>query len=200
VAPVSSLRRRVRRVWRALRPPAVPEAGEIVSLDLETSSLDPRTAAILSIAAVPIRDRRIALSEAFERKVAGDVPVDPEAVKYHRLLPVDVAQGATAVDAAADFVEWLGDRPVIGYCTGFDCKMLDRVLRENGRDGFEPKRFDLRDLYRRAILRSNPEDAPPRALDEMLARLGVPLMARHTARGDATAVAMAYLLLSKDRN
>jgi DNA polymerase III subunit epsilon len=181
-----------------MRPPAVPKAGEIVSLDLETSSLDPKTAAILSIAAVPVRGRRIVLSEAYERKVAGNAPVDREAVKYHRLRPVDVAHGATAVEAAADFVAWLGERPVIGYCTGFDCAMLDRVLREGGRDGFEPEHFDVRDLYRRAILRSNPEDSPPRALDEMLARLGVPLMARHTARGDATAVAMAYLLLSKD--
>jgi len=196
---VNSLRRGARSLWRALRLSVVPEAGEIVSLDLETSSLDPKTAVILSIAAVPIRDQRILLSEAFERKVASDAPVDREAVKYHRLRPVDVAQGATAVDAAADFVAWLGGRPVIGYCTGFDCAMLDRVLREGGHDGFEPDRFDLRDLYRRAMLRSNPEDSPPRALDEILVRLGVPMVARHTARGDATAVAIAYLLLSKDR-
>ncbi len=197
---MTPLRRGVRRIWRALRPPALPRVGEIVSLDLETSSLDPKTAVILSIAAVPIRERRILLSDTFERKVASDAPVDREAVKYHRLRPVDVAQGATAVDAAADLVEWLGDRPVIGYCTGFDCAMLDRVLRDGGRNGFEPDRFDLRDFYRRAILRSNPEDSPPRALDEILARLGVPVVARHTARGDATAVAMAYLLLSKDRH
>jgi DNA polymerase III subunit epsilon len=178
----------------------MPKAGEIVSLDLETSSLDLKTAAILSIAAVPIRGRRILRSEVFERKVAGNAPVDREAVKYHRLRPVDVAEGSDAVDAAADLVAWLGDRPVIGYCTGFDCAMLDRVLREGGHKGFEPESFDVRDLYRRAIMRSNPEDSPPRALDEMLARLGVPLMGRHTARGDATAVAMAYLLLSKDRD
>jgi DNA polymerase-3 subunit epsilon len=193
---VSPLRRRIRGVWRALRPPAAPGAGEVVSLDLETSSLEPKSAVILSIAAVPIRERRIVLSETFERKVASDAPVDREAVKYHRLRPVDVAHGVTAVDAAGDFVAWLGDRPIIGYCAGFDCAMLDRVLREGGRKGFEPERFDLRDLYRRAMLRSNPEDSPPRALDEMLARLGVPTVARHTARGDATAVAMAYLLLS----
>jgi len=186
-------------MWRVLRRPLVPKAGEIVSLDLETSSLDPKTAVILSIAAVPVRDRRILLSEGFERKVASDAPVDREAVKYHRLRPVDVAQGATAADAADDFVAWLGDRPVIGYCTGFDCAMLDRVLREGGRPGFEPDCFDVRDLYRRAILRRNPEDSPPRALDEILARLGVPVVARHTARGDATAVAMAYLLLAEGR-
>jgi DNA polymerase-3 subunit epsilon len=196
---VSPLRRGVCRVWRALRPPALPGTGEIVSLDLETSSLDPKAAVILSIAAVPVRDRRVLLSDAFERKIASGAPVDPEAVKYHRLRPVDLAHGATAVDAAADFVDWLEGRPVIGYCTGFDCAILDRTLREGGRNGFEPDRFDLRDLYRRAILRSNPEDAPPRALDEILARLGVPVAARHTARGDATAVAMAYLLLSRDR-
>lgn len=196
---MNPLRRGVRRLWRSLRPAALPDVDEIVSLDLETSSLDPRTAVILSIAAVPVRGRRILLSESFERTVASDAPVDREAVKYHRLRPVDVAQGATAANAAEDLVEWLAGRPLIGYCPGFDCEMLDRVLREAGRGGFEPDRFDLRDLYRREVMRRNPEDSPPRALDEILARLGVPVVGRHTALGDATAVAMAYLKLADGR-
>jgi DNA polymerase III subunit epsilon len=192
---MKALRRGARRLVRAMRPTVVPGDGEIVSLDLETSSLDPKTAVILSVAAVPIRGRQILRSESFARTVFSDAPVDREAVKYHRLRPVDVAHGVTAAVAARDLIDWLAGRPVIGYCTSFDCAVLDRVLREGGDDGFDVERFDLRDLYRREIIRRSPHEVPPRALDDMLAKLGIPVSGRHTALGDATAVALAYLAL-----
>ena len=192
---MKSLRRGARRLMRAMRPPAVPGEGELVSLDLETSSLDPRTAVVLSVAAVPIRGRQILRSESFVRTVFSDAPVDREAVKYHRLRPVDVAHGVTAVVAARELAEWLAGRPVIGYCTAFDCAVLDRVLREGGDGGFDVERFDVRDLYRREIIRRSPHEVRPRALDDILAKLGIPVAGRHTALGDATAVALAYLAL-----
>jgi DNA polymerase-3 subunit epsilon len=181
------------RWWRGLGAASPYDATEVVSVDLETTSLDTRSAEILSIAAVPIRDRRIVLSERFEQVVRATAAVDREAVKYHRLRPVDVRHGAAPDAAARAFVEWLGGRPLLGYCIGFDCAMLERALGGAGRDGIDGPRFDLRDLYRRRALRRNPDDAPSQALDDILAALGVPKVARHTALGDATAVAMAFL-------
>jgi DNA polymerase III subunit epsilon len=187
--------RALRRLFLALRRPRFPGEEELVSLDLETTSLDPKSAVILSIAAVPIRGRRIVLSESFTRTVRGEGPVDLEAVKYHRLRPVDVAQGVPAAEAVKDLVSWLGDRPLIGYCTGFDVAIVDRSLRECGSDGLDVERFDLRDLYRMRAMRRDPDAAVPGNLDAMLAGLAVPVTGRHTALGDATAVAMAYLSL-----
>jgi DNA polymerase-3 subunit epsilon len=189
------LRRRLRRALRALRPAPVPGSGELVAIDLETSSLDVGSAVILSIAAVPVRGRRVMLSERFERTVCAAGPIDREAVKFHRLRPVDVAHGVSASQAAGEFVAWLASRPVIGYCTGFDCAMLERTLRAAGQDSFDADCYDLRDLYRRTALRRNPDDAPAQSLDAMLLALGVPVFARHTALGDATGVALAFLAL-----
>lgn len=187
--------RSLRRWWRGLRSVSPYELPEVVSLDLETSSLDPRTAEILSIAAVPIRDRRVMLSERFERIVRASAAVDPEAVKYHRLRPVDIEHGAPPGDAVAALVEWLEERPLLGYCIGFDCTMVERTLAQSGGGRLDGLRLDLRELYRRRALRRNPDDSPSQALDEILAALGVPPVARHTALGDATAVAMAFLEL-----
>jgi len=192
---MSALARRLKGMMRVLRNPAVPGEGEIVALDLETSSLDPKSAEILAIGAVPIRDRRVLRSEGFVRIVQSDAPVDPEAVKYHRLRPTDVAEGTPTIRAAREFVDWLGDRPVLGYCVSFDCAMLDRVLREGGGDGFHAARFDLREMYRRRKLHRNPDHAPQGPLDDMLGDLGVPVTGRHTALGDAISVGMAYLAL-----
>lgn len=192
---MSGLGSAIRRLVRAMRVSRFPDQDEIVSLDLETTSLDPKTAVILSIAAVPIRQRRIVLSERFTRIVCSDGGVDREAVKYHRLRPVDVAQGVPAGDAASQLVDWLADRPLIGYCIGFDVSTIDRALRDRGVEGFDVERFDLRDLYRMRAMRRNPDGALPGNLDAILAELAVPAVGRHTALGDATAVAMAYLAL-----
>lgn len=187
--------RALRRLSRALRRPRFPGEGELVSLDIETTSLDPKSAVILSIAAVPIRGRRILLSECFTRTVRGEGPVDLEAVKYHRLRPVDVAQGVPAGEAAREFVDWLGDRPLLGYCTGFDVAALERAMHGHGAGSVEVERFDLRELYRMRKMSRDPDAAVPGNLDAILASLAVPVTGRHTALGDATAVAMAYLSL-----
>jgi DNA polymerase-3 subunit epsilon len=187
--------RGLRRWWRSLAGVSPYEQAELVSLDLETSSLDPRTAEILSIAAVPVRERCIVASERFERVVRGTAAVDREAVKYHRLRPVDLEHGLPPTRAAREFLEWLGDRPLLGYCIGFDCTMLERALGEARGQRIHNTSFDLRDIYRRVELRRNPDASPSLALDEILAALGVPAVSRHTALGDATAVAMAFLAL-----
>lgn len=184
--------RGLRRWWRSLASASPYEEPELVSLDLETSSLDVATASILSIAAVPVRGRRVVLSERFERVVRGAAPVDREAVKYHRLRPMDVEHGLAPVEAAAEFRAWLGERPLLGYCIGFDCTMLEQALQGTG-GLLEGRRYDLRELYRRRVLQRNPDAAPPQALDAILGALAVPVAGRHTALGDATAVGLAFL-------
>jgi len=184
------------RCWRRSLASVSPyDEPELVSLDLETSSLDPKSAEILTIAAVPVRGRQVLLSERFERVVRGSAAVDREAVKYHRLRPVDVEHGVPPQQAATEFAEWLGDRPLLGYCIGFDCAMLERAAQWAGGGLLDGRRFDLREVYRRRVLQRNPDGTPSQALDSILAALDVPPVSRHTAVGDATAVALAFLRL-----
>jgi len=188
--------RGLRRWWRSLTSVSPYDEPELVSLDLETTSLDPKSAEILSIAAVPVRGRRVLLSERFERIVrAGVAEVDPEAVKYHRLLPSDIEHGMPPHQAVTEFVAWLGERPLLGYCIGFDCLMLERAAQWAGGGLLDGRRFDIREIYRRRMLQRNPDDHPSQVLDEILAALEVPRVGRHTAVGDATAVALAFLAI-----
>ena len=187
--------RGLRRWWRSLASVSPYDEPELVSLDLETTSLDPKSAQILSIAAVPVRGRQVILSERFERMVRTDAAIDREAVKYHRLLPSDVEHGLPAQQAVTEFAAWLGERPLLGYCIGFDCMMLERAAQWAGGGLLDGRRFDIREIYRRRMLQRNPDDHPAQALDDILAALDVPTVGRHTAVGDATAVALAFLAL-----
>jgi len=183
------------RWWRSLASVSPYDEPELVSLDLETTSLDPKSAEILSIAAVPVRGRQVILSERFERMVRTNAAIDREAVKYHRLLPADVEHGVPPQQAVTEFVAWLGERPLLGYCIGFDCMMLERAAQWAGGGLLDGRRFDIREIYRRRMLQRNPDDHPAQALDDILAALDVPTVGRHTAVGDATAVAVAFLAL-----
>jgi DNA polymerase-3 subunit epsilon len=187
--------RGLRRWWRSLASVSPYDEPELVSLDLETTSLDPKSAEILSIAAVPVRGRQVILSERFERMVRTNAAIDREAVKFHRLLPSDVEHGMPAKQAALEFVDWLGERPLLGYCIGFDCMMVERAAQWGGGGLLDGRRFDIREIYRRRVLQRNPDDHPAQALDDILAVLDVPAVGRHTAVGDATAVAVAFLTL-----
>jgi DNA polymerase-3 subunit epsilon len=188
--------RGLRRWWRSLASVSPYDEPELVSLDLETTSLDPKSAEILSIAAVPVRGRQVVLSERFERIVRGAAAeVDREAVKYHRLLPSDIEHGVPPQQAVTEFVEWLGERPLLGYCIGFDCLMLERAAQWAGGGLLDGRRFDIREIYRRRMLQRKPDDHPSQALDDILAALDVPKVGRHTAVGDATAVGLAFLAL-----
>src|ERR687894_2439660 len=65
--------------------------GEAVSLDCETTGLDPRADDVLSVAAVRIKGNRILLSERFEATVRPeDARASSAAIKVHRLRERDV--------------------------------------------------------------------------------------------------------------
>ena len=71
--------------------------------------------------------------------------------------------------------------------------MLERAAQWAGGGMLDGRRFDIREIYRRRMLQRNPDDHPSQALDDILAALEVPTVGRHTAVGDATAVAVAFL-------
>jgi len=187
---------RALRKFRRLFAPAIPpEDAEIVCIDLETSNLDARAADVLTIGAVPVRDRRVVTSERFEAILSSQASTDPEAVKYHRLRPNDLADGEPVREVLARFLGWLGGRPLLGYCIAFDRTVLDRALASHGLPELEVETYDLRDIYRRRFAHQRPHEHVSGTFDAILAELGVPVPARHTAIGDALAVAYAYLAL-----
>ena len=98
-----------------------------VVLDLETSGLNMNRDQVLSIGAVVIEDGAIDLGQQFERTLLRvDHKVSP-AVLIHGLAPSAIAAGSEPVEALLDFMEFLGDSPVLGFHAPFDQHMLSRA-------------------------------------------------------------------------
>lgn len=179
--------------WRALFGPA--PAGEVVSLDLETTGLDPASDRILRIAAVPVRGGRVVLSERFERWVDPGRDFGIDSIRHHRILPGDVAAADDERVVVEAFLRWLGPRPVLGYCIDFDLALLDRGVRAATGFALPNRRIDVAELDFRRQWLIRPETARRRDLDAILAETGVPALKRHDALADATATALAWCVL-----
>ena len=173
-----------------------PSSGEEwVSLDLETTGLDPARDEILSIGAVRGCGRRVRLRDRFELMVRSDSARIGEAVRHHRIRPVDVAAGVAIDEALEQLLDFLGNRPLVGYCIAFDRAMLDRALRPHYGFGLPNRLIELRERYRRHVQRIRPEHAAEANLDVMASELGLPLFERHTALGDAITAALVHIRL-----
>jgi DNA polymerase-3 subunit epsilon len=171
-----------------------------VAVDLETTGLDPRRDAILSLAAVPVDGAVVRLSQALSLRVRGATDFRIDAMRHHRLRPADVADGVelgAAIDALLDV---LGNRPILGYAVAFDLAVLDRVIGE--RHGFRlPNRvIELRDVHAARWRLAHPgAGEPDLAYEAILRAAGVPVLGRHTALGDAVSTALAYVALIRGR-
>ncbi len=176
---------------------AAAHDGEWVSLDLETTGMDPARDHILSLAAVPVRDGRVCLSECFERRVHTARAFGIESIRHHRITPDEASGGEPVTEVVREFLHWLGGRRLLGYYLGFDLDMLAPHVR--ALTGFElpNPHVDLGDDVAARQRRQRPDAPVNLDLSHIASRLGVPMIGRHTALGDATTVALCWLALQQ---
>ncbi len=91
------------------------EAEEVISLDLETTSLDPRRADILSIGAVLVRRGKLVMGERLELYVEPPPSLDAESIRIHKLRRADLEGQLQLEQALRQVLAFIGDRPLLGY-------------------------------------------------------------------------------------
>ena len=181
--------------WGALFSPATAE--EWISLDLETTGMDPARDHILSLAAVPVRNGRVSLSERFERRVHTARAFGIESIRHHRITPDEASGGEPVAQVVREFLHWLGGRRLLGYNLGFDVDMLAPHVRALAGFDLPNPRVDLADVVAAAQRRQRPDAPVNLDLRHIASRLEVPMIGRHTALGDATTVALCWLALQR---
>ena len=169
---------------------------EVVPLDCETPGMDPRAAHLLSIAAVRISGRRILTSEALELHLAAPEEVDPESIRVHRLRRADLAGGLSPEEALRKVVEFIGNRPMLGYNVRFDAALLDRYLGEHFGFGLPNRLIELSDVYLERLGHHDHGAESDLRLETIAGRLDMPVpRGRHTALNDAVFTAALWVRL-----
>ncbi|GGJ96416.1 3'-5' exonuclease [Luteimonas terricola] len=183
--------------WAGLLRPAPP--GEWISLDLETTGLDPKQDHILSLAAVPVRDGRVLTSERFERRIRADREFGIDSIRHHHITPDEAAEGVAVTAAVREFLHWLEGRTLLGYHLSFDLAMLSPHVRGLAGFGLPNPRVDLADAYAARARRALPNAPPNLEFRHIADSLGVPVLGRHSALGDAVTVGLCWLALQAAR-
>ncbi|MGD2006225.1 MAG: 3'-5' exonuclease [Pseudomonadales bacterium] len=178
--------------WEPLFMPY--HGDEVISLDCETTGLDPNTDDLLTVAAVKIRDGKIMTSEKLDLRLPPSPKQAADSIRIHGIRKVDLEDCIPFSEALPKLLNFIGNRPLLGYYIKFDVTLLNRYIREAF--GFELPNptIELADVF--SSKTRQPETADLR-FERILTELSVPTFGRHTAIGDATMVAMAYLKLTK---
>ena len=174
--------------------------GEAVSLDCETTGLDPRVDDVVTVAAVRIRGDRILLSERFEATVRPeDARSSAEAIKIHHLRERDVEGARPVHRVLPELLRFIGGRPLVGYYIDFDVRMLDKYALWLLQTKLPNPQIEVSSLYyERKYGNAPPGTAIDLSFAAILRDLGIPPLEQHDALNDAVMAAMIYLEL-RDR-
>ena len=155
-------------------------AQGFVAVDLETTGLDPRRAAIVAVAAVPYVAGRA--GPAYAALVNPGRPIPAASTAIHGITDAMVRDAPPIGELlpALDGI-WSG-RILVGHNVGFDVAILNRELRGHGGAPLAGPALDVGRLA--AALHPEWRDV---SLEALAARLGVVVTGRHTAEGDARA-------------
>ncbi len=178
--------------WEPLFMPY--HGDEVISIDCETTGLNPLTDDLLTLAAVKIRNGKIMTSEKLDIRLPASPKQAADSIRIHQIRKVDLQDGVGLDQALPRFLDFIGNRPLLGYYINFDVTLLNRYIR--AAFGFELPNptIELADVF---ATKTRADETADRRLERILGDLGVPLMGRHTAIGDATMVAMAYVKLMR---
>lgn len=179
--------------WQHLAEPY--KGDEVVVLDCETSVFDKKKGELLSIAAVRVKGGEIRLSQALDLVVNSNAITDPDAVRVHYLRREDRHKGVAVSEAIENLLDFVGNRPIVGYYIDYDRAILNRYIRQLY--NFElPNRFiDVADLYTLRKRRVHPQMPVGLKFEDIAEDLKVPVIERHTAMGDVISTALMYIKL-----
>ena len=171
-------------------------SDEVVALDCETTGLNPRKDEIITIAAIRIQGERILTSQRFEAIALRRRKSHPDAIKIHRILDTDFQDGQPMREILPELLHFIGGRPIVGYYTDFDVKMIDRYLTRLLGIHLPNQRIDVSSLYYQCKYKGAPDHLLiDLSFASMLQDLRIPPLAQHDAFNDALMTAMAYVQL-----
>ena len=171
-------------------PGAALEALDYLSLDTETTGLDPVGDSIVSIAIVPIAKGQINLAGAFDCVVNPGRPIPANVVAIHGIDDAMVATAAAFAGIVDRVLAVLAGPIAVGHHIGFDFALLRRETELAGRQWRDVPALDT--MLLAAVIWPGLHDL---SLDTLARRLGVETVGRHTARGDAIITAEVFLRL-----
>lgn len=176
---------------------SAPTQQEFVSLDCETTSLDPKRAELVTIAATKIIDNRIITSEPFYVRLCAPQSLDSGSVRIHRIRHQDLIGGLSERKALEALLAFIGNRPLVGYHIRYDKTILDIACQKQLGFPLPNKLIEVSHIYHEKLERHLPNAYFDLSLDAICKHLGLPAQDnKHDALQDAISAALVYVRLT----
>lgn len=172
-----------------------PLADEYVCLDCETTGLNPRKDEILSIGAVIIKKNRILMRNTFNIFVKPTKNINSESIKIHQIRPVDLQNAVEAKEAIFKLLEFIGNRPIVGYYIKFDIAIISKYTKEYIGISLPNHQIEVSSLYFKTKKRHSEYEFVDLKFDTIMKELEIPELGKHDALNDAIMTSMIFLKL-----
>ncbi|MEY4749504.1 MAG: hypothetical protein RIQ60_1718 [Pseudomonadota bacterium] len=176
-----------------------PPEDEWVSVDCETTGLNPAKDEIISIGAVRVVGNRVLTSEKLELLVKPSKAVSVDAIKVHGLREQDVAAGLDIDEAMHQLLRFIGPRPLLGYYLEFDVALINRAIFPLLGVRLPQPKVEISAMYYDLKQRTLPPYQHGASIDLRLATLmkdlELPTRRAHDAVNDAIMAALAFIKL-----
>jgi len=158
--------------------------------DSETTGLNPREGdEIVSLGAVRIVNGRLLASECFEQLIKPECVLRPESIRIHGIQP-EMLEGQPSVQQVLrSFQRFAEGTILVAHNAAFDMRLLQL---QGERSGMRFENPVLDTMLLSAVVHPAQDE---HSLEAIAERLGITIMGRHTALGDAIAAAEIFLKL-----
>ncbi|WP_419764092.1 MAG: 3'-5' exonuclease [Arcobacter sp.] len=168
---------------------------EFVCFDCETTGLNPIEDDIISIGAVIIKNNTILSSKKFVKFIKPKTKLQEEAIKVHHIRIMDLEDAEDIDDMIEDFLEFIGNRKLVGYFLEFDIAMINKYLIPKLGIKLPNKRYEVSALYHDWKIEKIPQSNIDLRFDAIMRDLNIPVLGKHDAYNDAVMTAMIFLKL-----
>jgi len=156
--------------------------------DTETTGLDPSQGdEIIAIGAARIVNGRLLSEETFEQLIDPRRPLSQASIAVHGITPERLVGQPTIAAVLPRFRRFVEDTVLVGHNAAFDMRFLQLKEAQTGVVLDQPL---LDTLLLSAVIHPNQES---HSLEAIAQRLGVEIVDRHSALGDAVATGEVFL-------
>ncbi len=164
-------------------------------VDLETTGLDARRDEIISFAAIPIDDGRVAVGRMRTAIVRPRHMPDAETIRIHGLRPDDLADAPPLSEVLELVLESIAGRVLVAHAAWVERAFLTAALRPAGLRVVGPV-LDTAALAGHALGSRGVGDGEAMRLSDAVQRVDLPVHRPHHADGDALTTAQLFLALA----
>lgn len=172
-----------------------PATDEFVCFDCETTGLSVENDDIISIGAVIIKNNTIIASKKFVKFVKPKTKIQSEAIKVHHIRECDLEEAEDINEVIEEFLEFIGNRKLVGYFLEFDIAMVNKYLKPKLGIKLPNKAYEVSAIYHDYKIEKIPQSNIDLRFDTIMQDLQIPTMGKHDAYNDALMTSMMFIKL-----